>query len=49
MRKVLPRGSFLSVADLQAKVLAFIEYYSVSPPVRQAATPAVPFLRQRRD
>ncbi len=28
MRKVLRRGSFLSVADLQAKVLAFIEYYN---------------------
>jgi hypothetical protein len=28
VRKVLRRGLFLSVADLQAKVLAFIEYYS---------------------
>ncbi len=28
VRKVLRRGSFLSVADLQAKVLAFIEYYN---------------------
>jgi hypothetical protein len=27
-RKLLRRGSFLSVADLQAKVLAFIDYYN---------------------
>jgi transposase len=27
-RKVLKRGSFTSVADLQAKVLAFIDYYN---------------------
>ena len=27
-RKLLRRGSFLSVADLQARVLAFIEYYN---------------------
>lgn len=27
-RKVLKRGNFSSVADLQAKVLAFIEYYN---------------------
>ena len=27
-RKLLRRGSFLSVEDLQAKVLAFIEYYN---------------------
>ena len=28
VRKLLKRGSFTSVADLQAKVLAFIEYYN---------------------
>lgn len=28
MRKVLKRGSFISVQDLEAKVLAFIEYYN---------------------
>ena len=28
VRKVLTRGSFLSVEDLQAKVFAFIEYYN---------------------
>ncbi len=28
MRKLLRRGSFKSVAELQAKVLAFIEYYN---------------------
>jgi transposase len=28
VRKLLTRGSFTSVADLQAKVLAFIEYYN---------------------
>jgi transposase len=28
VRKVLKRGSFVSVEDLQAKVLAFIEYYN---------------------
>ena len=28
VRKLLRRGNFLSVADLQAKVLAFIEYYN---------------------
>jgi hypothetical protein len=27
VRKVLKRGSFLSVEDVQAKVFAFIEYY----------------------
>ena len=27
-RKLLTRGSFTSVADLQAKVLAFIAYYN---------------------
>jgi len=30
MRKVLKRGSFLSVQDLQAKVLAFIDYYNAT-------------------
>jgi hypothetical protein len=28
VRKVLKRGSFLSVEDLQTKVLAFIDYYN---------------------
>ena len=28
VRKLLKRGSFLSVEDLQIKVLAFIEYYN---------------------
>jgi transposase len=28
VRKLLRRGNFLSVADLQAKVLAFIDYYN---------------------
>ena len=28
MRKLLKRGSFLSVEDLQSKVLAFIDYYN---------------------
>ena len=28
VRKLLKRGSFTSLADLQAKVLAFIEYYN---------------------
>ena len=28
VRKLLKRGSFLSVEDLQAKVLHFIEYYN---------------------
>ena len=28
VRKLIKRGSFTSVADLQAKVLAFIEYYN---------------------
>ncbi len=28
--RVLKRGSFLSVQDLQAKVLAFIDYYNVT-------------------
>ena len=28
VRKLLKRGSFTSVADLQAKVLAFIDYYN---------------------
>ena len=27
-RKLLRRGSFLSVADLQARVLAFVDYYN---------------------
>lgn len=27
-RKLLKRGSFTSVADLEAKVLAFIDYYN---------------------
>jgi transposase len=27
-RKLLKRGSFISVADLEAKVLAFIDYYN---------------------
>jgi hypothetical protein len=27
-RKLLKRGSFTSVADLQAKVLAFVEYFN---------------------
>ena len=30
MRKVLKRGSFTSVQDLQAKVLAFIDYYNAT-------------------
>jgi hypothetical protein len=30
MRKVLKRGSFTSVADLQGKVLAFIDYYNAT-------------------
>jgi transposase len=28
MRKLLKRGSFTSVADLETKVLAFIDYYN---------------------
>ena len=28
VRKLLKRGSFLSVEDLQTKVLAFIDYYN---------------------
>lgn len=28
MRKPLKRGNFTSVADLKAKVLAFVEYYN---------------------
>ena len=28
VRKLLKRGSFLSIEDLQAKVLAFIDYYN---------------------
>ena len=28
VRKLLKRGSFTSVEELQAKVLAFIEYYN---------------------
>jgi transposase len=28
VRKLLKRGSFLSVQDLQAKVFAFIDYYN---------------------
>lgn len=28
IRKLLKRGSFTSVADLQAKVFAFVEYYN---------------------
>jgi hypothetical protein len=28
VRKLLRRGSFKSVGDLQTKVLAFIEYYN---------------------
>jgi hypothetical protein len=28
VRKVLKRGSFVSVEDLQAKILAFITYYN---------------------
>jgi hypothetical protein len=28
VRKLLKRGSFTSVEDLQAKVLAFIDYYN---------------------
>ncbi len=27
-RKLLRRGSFLSVADLQVRVLAFVDYYN---------------------
>ena len=27
-RKLLKRGNFISVADLKAKVLAFVDYYS---------------------
>jgi hypothetical protein len=30
VRKVLKRGSFTSVEELQAKVLAFIDYYNQS-------------------
>jgi putative transposase len=30
VRKVLKRGSFLSVEDWQAKVLAFIDYYNAT-------------------
>jgi transposase len=30
MRKLLRRGSFTSVADLQVKILAFIGYYNVT-------------------
>jgi transposase len=30
VRKVLKRGSFLSVQDLEAKVLAFIDYYNAT-------------------
>ena len=30
VRKLLKRGNFQSVADLKAKVLAFIEYYNVT-------------------
>ena len=28
VRKLLKRGSFTSIEDLQAKVLAFIDYYN---------------------
>jgi hypothetical protein len=28
VRKLLKRGSFCSIADLKAKVLAFIEYFN---------------------
>jgi hypothetical protein len=28
VRKLLKRGNFTSVADLQAKVMAFIDYYN---------------------
>ncbi len=28
VRKLLKRGSFTSIADLQAKILAFIDYYN---------------------
>jgi hypothetical protein len=28
VRKILKRGSFLSLEDVQTKVLAFIEYYN---------------------
>ena len=28
MRKLLKRGSFTSVEDLKAKVLAFVEYFN---------------------
>ena len=28
MRKLLKRGSFTSVEDLQTKILAFIDYYN---------------------
>jgi hypothetical protein len=28
VRKVIRRGSFTSVADLEARVLAFIDYYN---------------------
>jgi hypothetical protein len=28
MRKLLKRGSFISIADLKAKVLAFSDYYN---------------------
>lgn len=28
MRKLLKRGSFVSVEDLKARVLAFIDYYN---------------------
>ena len=30
VRKVLQRGSFISVEDLQTKVFAFIDYYNVT-------------------
>jgi len=30
VRKLLKRASFTSVADLQAKVLAFIEYFNAT-------------------
>jgi hypothetical protein len=28
VRKLLKRGNFMSVADLRAKVMAFIDYYN---------------------
>jgi hypothetical protein len=30
VRKLLKRGNFASIADLKAKVLAFVEYYNIA-------------------